>query len=528
MIHIAAMNRKLWSLLLLAASLALPQDQTKSILPVRVERRVALLIGNSRYQHQPGIPTAGADVDDMAAALRTLGFRDEDVLIYKDADMPKMTGALAAFRKRIHSNDLAVFYYSGHGGQAGEQNYLLPVEFQSVDDESILPRVAYPMSEIRDLLEGAGARVRLLVFDACRTASLINGKDVRGGLREIGGQPEGTLIAYASAHNQVARFSDGARNSAYTAELLAELRQPGASLKEMLEAAQGRVFRATAGKQTPYLYGFLSGPLYLAGKPGVAARVPAANLCGDGWAMVRESTDAAALRTFVQDFGECGNEVRLAKMRLSTLVAERPTQKTNEKDGLRYVWIPPGSFTMGCSTGDNECLDNEPRRNVTISQGFWMGQTEVTQAAYQRVTGKNPSKFKGPNRPVEQVSWNEAKAYCEATGMRLPKEAEWEYAARAGSTEARYGNLNDIAWYDKNSGKKTHDVAQKQKNAWGLYDMLGNVWEWTDDWYDSEQKYKTLRGGSWNYNSRNSRVSNRGWSVPTGRDDGLGFRCIGE
>jgi hypothetical protein len=109
----------------------------------------------------------------------------------------------------------------------------------------------------------------------------------------------------------------------------------------------------------------------------------------------------------------------------------------------------------------------------------------VTQQAYQRVTGQNPSNLKGANLPVENVNWDEAQAYCAAIGGRLPTEAEWEYAARAGSTAARYGNLDEIAWHSGNSGGRTHEVGQKLANAFGLFDMLGDVWQWTANWYGS-------------------------------------------
>jgi formylglycine-generating enzyme required for sulfatase activity len=217
--------------------------------------------------------------------------------------------------------------------------------------------------------------------------------------------------------------------------------------------------------------------------------------------------------------------------------------KVNPKDNLRYVWIPPGQFTMGCSPGDSECYDDEkPAHRVNISHGFWMGQTEVTQAAYKAVTGKpNPSYFKGDDLPVEQVTWQDAKSYCEAVGMRLPTEAEWEYATRAGSTAARDGNLGDVAWYTGNSFGRTHPVAGSSPNAWGLCDMLGNVWEWCGDWYDhypaeSQQDptgpksgtRKIVRGGSWGSDPRFVRVSNRLGGEPSNRSVSVGFRCSGE
>jgi formylglycine-generating enzyme required for sulfatase activity/tRNA A-37 threonylcarbamoyl transferase component Bud32 len=218
------------------------------------------------------------------------------------------------------------------------------------------------------------------------------------------------------------------------------------------------------------------------------------------------------------------------------------TRKVNPKDGLTYVWIPPGRFMMGCSPGDTECFPAEkPTHPVTITKGFWLGQTPVTQQAYQRVTGQNPSHFKGANLPVETVGWNEAKAYCAAIGGRLPTEAEWEYAARAGSTGARYGNLDDIAWYSKNSGSQTHEVGQELANAFGLYDMLGNVSQWVADSYGNypsgaqsdpsgaeSGQHRALRGGSWGLNARVTRVSLRVGVVPGDRDAGIGLRCVGE
>jgi formylglycine-generating enzyme required for sulfatase activity len=157
---------------------------------------------------------------------------------------------------------------------------------------------------------------------------------------------------------------------------------------------------------------------------------------------------------------------------------------------------------MGCSAGDGECYENEkPGRDVVIPNGFWMQESEVTQGAYERVIGSNPSSFKGSNRPVEQVSWYEAKTYCERVELRLPTEAEWEYAARGGTAGARYGKLEAVAWYGGNSGNQTHEVKGKDPNAHGLYDMWGNVSEWTASDYDVGQS-KTLRGGSWYYGPR--------------------------
>jgi formylglycine-generating enzyme required for sulfatase activity len=215
--------------------------------------------------------------------------------------------------------------------------------------------------------------------------------------------------------------------------------------------------------------------------------------------------------------------------------------KVNPKDGLTYVWIAPGQFMMGCSPGDGQCRDSEkPLHLVKISKGFWIGQTLVTQAAYQRVTvdSRKPIDFPGERLPVKQVSWDEARSYCKAVGMRLPTEAEWEYAARAGSTTARYGDLGAIARYHDNSGDSTKPVAQRQPNAWGLYEMEGNVWEWVQDWYDrnyygqspatdpqgpSSGLSRVLRGGSW---VSNGRVSFRYALEPGSHYNDSAFRCV--
>ena len=217
--------------------------------------------------------------------------------------------------------------------------------------------------------------------------------------------------------------------------------------------------------------------------------------------------------------------------------------KVNAKDGLTYVWIPPGTFQMGCSPEDTECGDNEkPAHQVTITKGFWMGRTEVTQEAWQKVTGTNPSEFNGPRLPVENVSWAEAHNYCQAVGMRLPTEAEWEYAARAGSTGSRYGNLVVIAWYRGNSKGAPHKVGQKPTNSWGLHDTLGNVGEWVEDWFAGQYPpgsatdpkgpasgtLRTLRGGSFFHGPQLTRASGRLGFSPVDHRNIDGVRCAGD
>ncbi len=269
---------------------------------------------------------------------------------------------------------------------------------------------------------------------------------------------------------------------------------------------------------------------------------------------------------------------------LAALAQTPGTVKTNPKDGLKYVWIPPGTFMMGCSPGDNQCFDDEkPPHEVIISKGFWMGQTEVTVAAYKRfvaATGRkmppepsydhkplNPG-WGGQAMPMADVTWDEAQAYCRWEGGRLPKEAEWEYAGRGGSTRARYGDLDEIAWYADNSGRQhldsarilredlthygkclnengdgIHDVGLKRANRFRLYDMLGNVAEWVYDWYapnfyqnsppedpfgPMSGEERVQRGASWYVNPWGVRISKRGEYSPDERGSNCGFRCARE
>jgi formylglycine-generating enzyme required for sulfatase activity len=219
------------------------------------------------------------------------------------------------------------------------------------------------------------------------------------------------------------------------------------------------------------------------------------------------------------------------------------------------VYIKPGVFVMG---GDVDVDPNhrwmgieKPKHEVTITRGFYIGKYEVTQAQYEAVMGGNPSKWREPNRPVEQVTWQEATEFCRlATGrtrrqFRLPTEAEWEYACRAGST-GRYcfgdshSGLSDYAWFKNNSGGQTHPVGKKKPNQWGLYDVHGNVWEWVADRYAADYyansprenptgpdaaNRRLRRGGSEGTTGNVCRSAIRNHNPPSNRSNYLGFRA---
>ena len=226
-----------------------------------------------------------------------------------------------------------------------------------------------------------------------------------------------------------------------------------------------------------------------------------------------------------------------------------PVEITNSI-GMKFVVIPAGTFSMGSANGD---YDERPVHQVTISKPFYLSAYEVTNADGIAVKRFVSSKWKGDTLPIESVTWEEAEAFCSSLSAlpaeraagrvyRLPTEAEWEYACRAGTTTAySFGDdeslLGDFAWFGANAGGSTHPVGQKKPNGWGLYDMQGNVWEWCSDRYGdyaaaaatdpqgpAQGSYRVLRGGSWDSSARRCRSADRGRSYPSNRIFDHGFR----
>ena len=236
-----------------------------------------------------------------------------------------------------------------------------------------------------------------------------------------------------------------------------------------------------------------------------------------------------------------------ATVRANIVASGFPWRVRDNSSGIEMLLIPGGTFNMG------EEGWATPVHTVTLTRAFYLGKTEVTQAQWQAKMGSNPSYFSGnANNPVENVSWNDIVGFNTATGLRLPSEAEWEYACRGGTTTAFHsmpgypngtndeGLIGNIAWYISNSGITTHAVAGKAANAFGIYDMSGNVWEWCNDWFSDYSAsnatdpagpsvwqygaWRMLRGGGWGDWSRSCRSSVRNPYYPDDRDISVGFR----
>jgi len=260
--------------------------------------------------------------------------------------------------------------------------------------------------------------------------------------------------------------------------------------------------------------------------------------------------ESGAVRAFFPMTAEEARQVQRAAAEALVLPVHKEIDLGNGVK-MKLVFIPPGEFEMGSASGTNK---EKPAHRVSIARAFFMGATEVTQAQWEAVVGSNPSHFKGRNKPVEGVSWTDCQKFVKRLSTmvgapegtyRLPTEAEWEYACRAGSSTPFYSgdrisDLRQIAWYGGNSGNRTHEVGCKLPNAFGLHDMVGNVWEWCQDWYDGNYygssppaddpagpewgSLRVSRGGSWVSPEKLCRSANRDGNYPTNRDCFLGFR----
>jgi len=256
--------------------------------------------------------------------------------------------------------------------------------------------------------------------------------------------------------------------------------------------------------------------------------------------MIVRHAPIAILGTFVMVTGS------ITRSQDKPAVSSNYTETTFEIN-LQMVFVQGGSFHMGNNDGG---IDEKPLHIVTLGD-FFIGKFEVTQRQWQLVMGKNPSFFKGcEDCPVEQVSWNDVQEFIRklnrksGKSYRLPTEAEWEYAAKGGNkskgfTYSGSNNIDEVAWYGRNSDSKTHLVGQKQPNELGVYDMSGNVLEWCNDWYGrylpksqnnpggpSMGDYRVYRGGGWGYLPKSCSTSNRDRSGPGSHSFNLGLRIV--
>ena len=489
-------------------------------------KRVALVIGNGSYRFTDSMPklaNPANDADDMAAALRRFGF---EVISKKNLTKEEMDETITDFGRKIADSDAALFYYAGHGLQVKGQNYMVPVD-ANIDSEAKVPYRAINVNQLLEEMESSRSRVNIVMLDACRN-NPISGKFRSGGGRGLAppaSMPKGTVIVYATDPGNVAADGNG-RNGLFTAGLLTAFKGSDLTLGDVLTRASEEVERHSNQQQTPYING-----------PATVLKRFAFNM-----------TSPTSMTDLQPSEVQPAPTVPPAR----PVVKEAPTHAarsggfTDSTTGMEFVNVPGGCFQMG-DDGFGFFSVAKPVHEACVSD-FAIGKYEVTQGEYKRIMGSNPSKFSscGDNCPVETVSWNDAQDFIRklssqsGRNYRLPTEAEWEYAARSGGKREKYSggdNVDSVAWYDKNSGSKSHPVGQKQANGLGIYDMSGNVWEWVQDWkgdYSSGSQQnpqgpssgsrRVLRGGSWDLVASYVRTATRSYDSPSVCFSFIGFR----
>lgn len=474
------------------------------------ENRVAVVIGNSDYASNP-LKNPVNDAKSLASVLRSQGFKVYDYYNLSLTDIRRVTDKLAD--QNITNGGTALFYFAGHGLQSGGRNYLVPVN-ASIRSENDIEFEALNLDRVISKMEQAKNRVNIVILDACRNNPFAAAsRSMSSGLATVDA-PIGSFIAYATAPGKVA--SDGASdNGVFTGALVEVLsKTKGITIEQVFKYVRSKVRVETDGDQIPWTSSSMEGDFFFAPSDTQVVQLN-----------VTKSKPAPAVNT-----------------------SDDASIFTDRYTGMVLKHIPAGCFKMGSEQNEkNSEPDETPLHRVCLGD-FYIGIHEVTQQQWMKIMGFNPSNFQscGGSCPVENISWTDAvdfaKQLSEKTGknFRLPTEAEWEYAAKAG-LKTTPSNIDNIAWHRGNSQSSTHQVGTKQPNPFGLYDMLGNVQEWCNDNYEygyysfspknnpkgpEDDTRKTLRGGSWVEDISKVRLTNRRGISEFGTGPYIGLRLV--
>ncbi len=567
--------------------------------PLTAAERVAFVAGNCAYKAFSVLDNPKQDAAEVTRVLTALGFavtRVDDLTA--DALKQRFTAFSAA---HPDAKEIVFYFSGhglqvhGENYLTGTDSKLFDAVKRGEELKALLPdkddRISqleketrrdanltmWSLSDLTGTLEKTGQKeaVRLVILDSCRdnpagTKTVLPSK---GFVKAEA--PSGMLIAFAAKEGTTAAQTGAGQTSLYTQSLLKFLGVPGLTAEQVFKKTRAEVIKVSDGTQEPREYSSLTGELVFL--PGGSSPLP------DNPALLAKL--AAMEKKLAELEKEGGNskaeadrlKAELAAMSVPPRAVPVPAASGNASFGepaagktttvslpggvkVKLCGIPAGSFTMGSPAGEADRIADEKQARVTLTKAFWMPATEFTQAQWQAVKGTNPSSFKGDTLPVEDVSWHEVQACIKALNSKaplpagwqwaLPSEAQWEYACRAGTTTAfSFGNTATSveANFDGNSPygttrkgtylEKTAAVGSYQANAWGLYDMHGNVDEWCADAWDCSTVlpggtnplgknglYRVVRGGSWGDYGKGCRAAHRSRYATVNRYWYLGFR----
>ena len=561
-------------------------------------RKLALLVGVDEYVNVPSLKCCVNDMKALKKALMKIGFNEREIFIFTTGgalnDLPtktKIEQKVAEILAAAQPDDIIFFAFSGHGAREGKTDYFCP-PFAAPDN---LEGTCVSITKVMDGLSQCPARFKWMVVDACRNDPN-NTRDAKA-FQVIPAPPQGVALFQSCDKGEKSYEEKRAGGNGYfTKNLVAALSGEAdtnhdgkLTLFEVCtwtaEQTQAEVEQAEQKTQKPFLN--LSVTNFTLTED---LNVPKARkLVEEARKAVEDENYERAVQKYDEAIALCprypsirrerNTAYKMLKMSQNMRVVERPApapspdqtptgtpkagdRKVETVNGVEFAfrWCPAGTFMMGSPTNEEGRYDDEEKQHsVTLTKGFWMMETEVTQKQWKAVMGNLPDcGFKGDDLPVERVSWNDCQEFCKkckSLGMpvQLPTEAQWEYACRAGSTTAYFwGNAlsGDKANCDGNhpcgtttKGKyleKTTPVGSYEANAWGLYDMHGNVWEWCADYWNKEYpsgsvtdpvgpstgSYRVYRGGSWSSYARCCRSACRSCYGPGYRSYFLGFRVV--
>ena len=553
----------LFAFALMVSLPAVAQDDVDTRIGVNEMRdstTFVVVISNENYKYEQPVPYALNDGETFRLYCeKTLGVPTRNIRYTADAtlnDMRMTLQWLSRVMKAYDGEARAIVYYSGHGmpKEDGTATCLLPV-----DGNSSLYESGMSVPQLYEQLAAMPSRATMVFLDACFSGARRDGKMLASsrGVAIFASEPEvkGNMVVFSAATGEETAYPyKEKQHGLFTYFLLKELQQQGGgmSLGKLVDEVTKQVKRESIVEndkmQTPTLIASESAGewrkwMMARGKVKTYEQVnrtaPVVN-AAEVYQLVQQPT----LEELTEE-----PVVEETKGIASIKNTKRGQEFTLKGVSFKMVTVEGGLFDMGTDEHFEDDSDEKPMHKVQL-ESFSIGETEVTQKLWTAVMGDNPSSDKSDNLPVNMVSWEDCQTFIaklnELTGMkfRLPTEAEWEYAARGGKNSKGYiysgsNHVEDVAWYEANSKKKTYKVKSKLSNELGLYDMGGNVWEWCQDWYDSNYyakssdknpggplsgTYKVARGGSWSSFGSRCRVTYRDFNLPTDVSASYGLR----